>query len=148
MVIFFCAMIKMMRQPRYLLLNGPNFRKARNNLDITTRNLRNFFLNSRWRQQPALIGNHVFIMLNNRKTRPSNINKLKIHANTLRNLSRRKVGNNALMYARLANAFQNTYNGPETQNYQNRRHNRRFNIRIKRRQKTPPRSPPKRPHRN
>lgn len=136
----------MMRQPRYLLLNGPNFRRARNNLDISTRNLKNFFLNSRWRQQPALIGNHVFIMLNDTKTTPSNINKLKIHSNTLRNLARRKFGNNALMYERLANAFQNTYNGPETQNKKNRRHNKRILKRIKRRQRTPPRSPPKRPH--
>lgn len=139
-------MIKMMRQPRYLLLNGPNFRRARNNLDISTRNLKNFFLNSRWRQQPALIGDRVFIMLNDTKTTPSNINKLQIHANTLRNLASRKFGNNALMYARLANAFQNTYNGTEKQNKKNRRHNKRILKRIKRRQRTPPRSPPKRPH--
>ncbi len=141
-------MIKMMRQPRFVLVNGPNYRKAKNTLDVSMRNLRNFFRNNRWRQHTDLIGNHVFILVNNRKTRPSNINKLKTHANSLRLLSNRLTGNNAQMYERLANAFQNAYNGGENQEYINKRYNRRMNIRIKRAHRSPSRSPPKRPRRN
>ena len=136
----------MMRQPRFVLISGPNFRRVRN--IAHTRNLKNFFRDHRWRQRNDLIGNQVFRMVNNTNLRPSNINKLKIHANSMRRLSNRLTGNNAQMYERLANAFQNAYNGGENQEYINKRYNRRMNIRIKRAHRSPSRSPPKRPRRN
>lgn len=139
-----------MREPRFVLLNGNEYTKARNNLsgnksgfysrvnltNIPLRNLGKFFTNGRWRQNNQIGENRWLLTVNNRK-RPSNINKLRIHGLNLHKLSTRLRGVNSVFYDKLSNALLNAYIGSVNQANSNERYNKRFNRRIMRSHRTP-----------
>ena len=116
--------------------NLKNYKKRVNLSHIPLRNIETFFGGSNWTYNAP--SNRWILKTNN-------LGKTRRVKNSIRELSRRVIGNNAVFYSELANFLNRaSRNQPEL----NRMYNSLAHNIIVRRHRTPSRSPPKRPRHN